>query len=69
MPRRKAAAKRDVLPDPMYGSERLTRFINVVMRRGKRSVAERIVYTALDELSKKLKKGKHQGAQVKKHDD
>lgn len=62
MPRRKAAIKRETLPDPLYGSERLARFINVVMREGKRSVAERIVYTALDEVYKKLKKSKHAGA-------
>lgn len=65
MPRRKAAIKRSTLPDPLYGSERLARFINVVMREGKRSIAERIVYTALDEVSKRLKKSKH-GAQGKK---
>jgi small subunit ribosomal protein S7 len=65
MPRRKAAIKRDTLPDPLYGSERLARFINVVMREGKRSIAERIVYTALDEVSKKLKKSKHAGASKK----
>ncbi len=59
MPRRKAAIKRETLPDPMYGSQRLARFINVVMRAGKRSIAERIVYTALDEVSKRLKKSKH----------
>ncbi|MEO8402539.1 MAG: 30S ribosomal protein S7 [Gammaproteobacteria bacterium] len=59
MPRRKAAIKRETLPDPLYGSQRLARFINVVMRAGKRSIAERIVYTALDEVSKRLKKGKH----------
>lgn len=67
MPRRKAAVKRDTLPDPLYGSERLARFINVVMREGKRSIAERIVYTALDEVSKRLKKNK--GAQGKKEDE
>ena len=66
MPRRKAAIKRDTLPDPLYGSERLARFINVVMREGKRSIAEKIVYTALDEVSKRLKKSKHAGAQGKK---
>ncbi|EKD74950.1 MAG: 30S ribosomal protein S7 [uncultured bacterium] len=65
MPRRKAAIKRDTLPDPLYGSEKLARFINVVMRAGKRSIAERIVYTALDEVSKRLKKSKS-GAQGKK---
>ncbi len=47
-----------MLPDPLYGSERLARFINVVMREGKRSIAERIVYTALEEVSKRLKKSK-----------
>ncbi|HSW94448.1 MAG TPA: 30S ribosomal protein S7 [Candidatus Saccharimonadia bacterium] len=69
MPRRKAAIKREMLPDPLYGSERLARFINVVMREGKRSVAERIVYTALDEVSRRLKKSKHAGAQGKKTDE
>lgn len=62
MPRRKAAMKRETLPDPLYGSERLARFINVLMRAGKRSIAERIVYTALDEVAKRLKKSKHSGA-------
>lgn len=56
MPRRKAAIKRETLPDPVYGSEKLSRFINVVMRRGKRSIAERIVYTALEEASKRMQK-------------
>jgi small subunit ribosomal protein S7 len=60
MPRRKAAIKREVLPDPLYGSELLAKFINVVMRRGKKSLAEHIVYNALTEASKRLKKdGKH----------
>ncbi len=68
MPRRKAAIKRDMLPDPLYGSERLARFINVVMREGKRSIAERIVYMALEEASKRLKKSKNAGAQGKKAD-
>ncbi len=59
MPRRKAATKREILPDPLYGSERLAKFINVVMRRGKKSVAEQIVYNALAEAAKRLKKDKH----------
>jgi small subunit ribosomal protein S7 len=60
MPRRKAAVKREVLPDPLYGSDRLAKFINVIMRRGKKSLAENIVYEALTEVSKRLKKdGKH----------
>lgn len=70
MPRRKAAIKRDTLPDPLYGSERLARFINVVMRAGKRSIAEKIVYMALDEVSKRLKKSKTAAAaQGKKTED
>lgn len=55
MPRRKAAIKREILPDPLYKSERLAKFINVVMRRGKKSVAEQIVYNALTEVMKRMK--------------
>lgn len=68
MPRRKAAVKRQTLPDPLYGSERLARFINVIMRAGKRSIAERIVYTALDEVAKRLKKGKHTGKKTEEEE-
>src|SRR5665213_2419769 len=56
MPRRKAAVKRDVLPDPLYGSDEVAKFINVVMRAGKKSIAERIVYDALNMLIDRLKK-------------
>lgn len=56
MPRRKAAIKREVLPDPLYGSEQIAKFINVVMRAGKKSIAERIVYDALNMLTDRLKK-------------
>ncbi len=67
MPRRKAAIKREILPDPLYGSERLAKFINVVMRRGKKSLAENIVYRALDSVVERLKKdGKHSAVQAKK---
>jgi small subunit ribosomal protein S7 len=59
MPRRKAAIKREILPDPLYGSESLAKFINVVMREGKKSLAERIVYSAINEATKRLKKDKH----------
>lgn len=58
MPRRKAALKRETMPDPMYHSERLARFINVVMRKGKKSLAEHIVYSALEESLKQTKKAK-----------
>jgi len=53
MPRRRVVAKRQVLPDPKFGSQRLTRFINMVMRSGKKSVAEKIVYGALDQVGEK----------------
>lgn len=62
MPRRKAAIKRETLPDPLYGSERLARFINVLMRRGKKSLAEHIVYSSLDEVIKRIKKTKQTSA-------
>jgi small subunit ribosomal protein S7 len=48
MPRRREVPKRLVLPDPVYGSTTLTKFINAVMVDGKKSVAESIVYGALD---------------------
>lgn len=53
MPRRRVVAKREVLPDPKFGSELLTKFINVVMVDGKKSIAEKIVYGALDIVSEK----------------
>lgn len=55
MPRRKAAVKREGLPDPLYGSDQVAKFINVVMRAGKKSIAERIIYTALETLTVRLK--------------
>jgi small subunit ribosomal protein S7 len=61
MPRRKAAIKREVLPDPLYGSDEVTKFINVVMRAGKKSIAEKIVYNALTLLTDRLKKEKGEG--------
>lgn len=56
MPRRKAAVKRESLPDPLYGSQEIARLINVIMRAGKKSIAERIVYTALNTLVDRLNK-------------
>lgn len=53
MPRRRVVAKRPVLPDPKFGSQRVARFINMVMRSGKKSVAERIVYGALGQVGDK----------------
>jgi len=53
MSRRRVANKREILPDPKYGSQVLAKFINIVMRRGKKSVAEQIVYGALEEIKTK----------------
>jgi small subunit ribosomal protein S7 len=53
MPRRREVPKREILPDPKYGNEDVAKFMNVIMTRGKKSVAERIVYGALDQISKK----------------
>ena len=53
MSRRRAAIKRSVIPDPRFGSEMLTKFMNLLMLSGKKSVAEKIVYGALDTISEK----------------
>lgn len=53
MPRRRVVAKREVLPDPKFGSKVLAKFMNHVMVDGKKSVAEKIVYGALDVVSEK----------------
>ncbi len=54
MSRRRRAEKRVVVPDPVYGSKTLTKFINKIMVGGKKSVARKIVYDALEVLSKKV---------------
>ncbi|MBK5377026.1 30S ribosomal protein S7 [Pseudomonas sp. TH08] len=51
MPRRRVAAKREILDDPKYGSQILAKFMNHVMESGKKAVAERIVYGALDTVA------------------
>lgn len=56
MPRRRVVAKREVLPDPKFGSIILAKFMNHVMISGKKSVAERIVYGALDTVQERTKK-------------
>ncbi|MGC8916177.1 MAG: 30S ribosomal protein S7 [Thermoanaerobaculum sp.] len=48
MPRRRTVERREVLPDPVYNSQLVTKFINGIMRRGKKSVAEKIFYGAMD---------------------
>ena len=51
MSRRTQAPKRELLPDPKHGSQRLTKFINMIMKDGKKSVAESIVYDALGTIA------------------
>ncbi len=53
MPRRRIASKRETLPDPKYGSDLLAKFINMIMQDGKKSVAEKIIYDALDRVVEK----------------
>mgnify|MGYP003552150745 CR=1 FL=1 len=55
MARRKEAPKRTVTPDPKFGSESLAKFINVLMRSGKKSTAEKIVYGALTLIAERSK--------------
>ncbi|RUO42803.1 30S ribosomal protein S7 [Aliidiomarina taiwanensis] len=56
MPRRRVIGQRKILPDPKFGSDLLAKFINVVMVDGKKSVAENIVYDALDIVAEKAGK-------------
>ncbi len=56
MPRRRVAAKREILPDAKYGNVTLAKFMNHVMVSGKKSLAERIVYGALDIVHERTKK-------------
>jgi small subunit ribosomal protein S7 len=56
MPRRREVPKREILPDPKFGSVELAKFMNVVMLSGQKAVAERIVYGAFDQI--KAKSGK-----------
>ncbi len=53
MPRRREVPKREILPDPKYGNIELAKFMNVIMQGGKKAVAERIVYGALEQIEKK----------------
>src|SRR5579872_4144338 len=53
MPRRRVVAKRKILPDPLLGSEMVAKFVNCVMKSGKKSVAEAIVYGALQKMSER----------------
>jgi len=56
MPRRRRPTKREILPDPKYHNKLVAKFINNLMRNGKKSVAERILYDALDIIQEKTGK-------------
>ena len=54
MPRRRVVGQRKILPEPKFSSQLLAKFMNVVMLDGKKSVAEKIVYGALDIVAEKI---------------
>ena len=56
MPRRREVPKREILPDPKYHNSEVAKFVNVLMTRGKKSVAERIIYGAMDQIQKRMGK-------------
>jgi small subunit ribosomal protein S7 len=53
MPRRREVPKRVILPDPKFGDIQVSKFINMIMRNGKKSIAEKIMYHALDAVAEK----------------
>ena len=53
MPRRREVPKREILPDPKFGNVEVSKFVNVLMTGGKKAVAERIIYGALDQIAQK----------------
>ena len=55
MPRRREVPKRPVMPDPKYGDQDVTKFMNIVMRDGKKAVAEQIVYGAFDVIHERTR--------------
>ena len=61
MPRRREVPKREVLPDPKFGDQTLAKFVNILMVDGKKSVAEKIIYGALDLM---LERGKEDSLAV-----
>lgn len=56
MPRRREVPKRDILPDPKYRDQTVTKFVNIIMQDGKKSVAEKILYGALDIIKERNKR-------------
>ncbi len=56
MPRRREVPKREILPDPKFRDQTVTKFVNVIMQDGKKSVAESILYGALDIIQDRVKR-------------
>jgi len=67
MSRRAQAPRRDSLPDPKFGNAMLAKFINMVMKSGKKSVAEKIVYGALDRMSERVGNDKTRALEMLGH--
>jgi small subunit ribosomal protein S7 len=55
MPRRREIEKRDILPDPKFNNKLVAKFVNSLLKRGKKSIAESILYGAFDIIEKKVK--------------
>ena len=64
MSRRSQAPKREILPDPKYSSDLLAKFMNMIMNDGKKSVAERIIYGALDRITERTGNPEEQSLEV-----
>jgi small subunit ribosomal protein S7 len=64
MSRRREVPKREILPDPKFGSTQITKFVNMIMKDGKKSTAEAIMYNALGSISEK---GKGESLEVLDH--
>jgi len=64
MSRRSQAPKRTILPDPKYGSDLLAKFMNMIMNDGKKSVAERIIYGALDRIAARETKSEEKALEL-----
>jgi small subunit ribosomal protein S7 len=57
MPRRREVPKRTILPDPKFGSTQITKFVNMIMKSGKKATAEAIMYNAMETMKKKASSG------------
>jgi hypothetical protein len=72
MPRRREIPKREILPDPKYSSVDVAKFVNVLMQAGKKSIAEGIIYSALEQIKKEDDQGSagsfHDGSQQRQAD-